>query len=244
MSLAPVRRTLAAGAVAVAVAAMVCAPVAGAQTRTRPQFGALLGASLATISDADFAGEAGFEGGTAEAKRRIGFQIGAYLTHPLSAKVSLQPELHYIQKGTKAQATVTDIEGVGPLRGEVALRFAHLEVPLLLRVDMDGQTLRPFLVAGPSVAYRVSCTIQVSFEGLSLGTACGEDDGDPETTDDPFKKYDVGGIVGLGVAGTAAGRSVSAQVRYSRGLVSIARESLDGVSPKNTGISILFGIGF
>jgi hypothetical protein len=54
----------------------------------------------------------------------------------------------------------------------------------------------------------------------------------------------VGGIIGLGIAGNAGGRSVSAQVRYSHGLISIAREAVNGNAPRNTGLSILFGIGF
>jgi hypothetical protein len=246
MSTFPVRRTLVANAVsACAIAALSMAPaLLPAQAPARPRFGALIGASLTTISDADLAGETGFEGGTVEAKRRVGFQVGAYLTHPLSSNVSLQPELHYIQKGTKVQATVTDVEGAGAVEGEVGLRFAYLEVPLLLRVDMGGQSLRPFFVAGPSVAYRVSCSLDVAAEGLSFGVDCDQGDNDPATSDDPFKKYDVGGIVGVGVAGTKGGRALSAQVRYSRSLISIARESIDDVSPKHTGISILFGIGF
>lgn len=233
---------------ACAAAAIAFAPaVLGAQAPVRPRFGALLGASLATISDADLAGTTGFEGGDGEAKRRIGFQIGAYFTKPLSQNVSLQPELHYIQKGTKAEATFSDLEEldiIGAQTVEAEFRLTYLEVPLLLRVDMGSSNLRPFLVAGPSVAYRIACSADVSLGGLSFGTDCDEDDDDPETPDDPFKKYDVGGIVGAGVAGSAGGRALSAQVRYSRGLVSIASESIAGYSPKNTGISILFGIGF
>ena len=230
------------------VAAMSLSPAGlHAQAAAPPRFGALLGASLTTISDADLAGSTGVEGGTLEAKRRIGFQLGAYFTKPLSQNVSLQPEVHFIQKGTKAEATITDaeeLEIIGAETVEAAFRLTYLEVPLLLRVDMGSSNLRPFIVAGPSVAYRVACKVEVSFAGLSLGTDCDEDDDDPETPDDPFKKYDVGGIIGLGVASTNGGRALSAQVRYSHGLVSIARESIPGASPRNTGISILFGIGF
>jgi hypothetical protein len=236
-------RTIAACIVAV-VALAPGALHAQSQAPARPRFGALLGASIATISDADFAGETGVDGGTVEAKRRIGFQLGAYLTYPLSANMSLEPELHYIQKGTTVQANVTDIQGVGSVQGEVAIRLAYVEVPLLVRVDMGGRTLRPFFVAGPSVAYRLSCTVDVAAAGLSFGTDCDQNDNDPTTTDDPFRKVDVGGIIGLGVASTRVGHSLSAQVRYSRGLVSIARESSNNMSPRNTGFSILFGFGF
>ena len=236
---------------ALAAAALAMAPVAAdaqasdAQAPVRPRVGALFGASLASISDADLVNEFDVGGdGAAEVKRRLGFQLGAYLTKPLTRNVSLQPELHYIQKGAKAEGTATDIEGGEVLSAEVGIKLAYVEVPLLLRVDMGSRRLRGFLVAGPAVALRVGCKASVAALGLSFEVDCDEDDDDPETPDDPFKKYDLGGIVGLGVAGDASGRAVSAQVRYSRGLVSISSETIAGYSPRNTVISILFGVGF
>ena len=235
------------GTVCTAAALALASGVLQAQAPVTAKFGALVGASLSTISDADLAGSTGVEGSTVKAKRRVGLQVGAYFTKPLSQNVSLQPELHFIQKGTRVEATITDseeLEFLGAETVEAAFRLTYLEVPLLLRVDMGSSNLRPFLIAGPSVAYRVACRAEVALAGLSFSTDCDEDDDDPETPDDPFKKYDVGGIVGLGVGSSAGGRALSAQVRYSRSLVSIASESITGYSPKHTGISVLFGIGF
>jgi hypothetical protein len=234
------RRALAACALA---ASALASSAMQAQAPERPRIGFLFGASFATISDADLAGTAGFTGGSAKAKRRIGGQFGIYLAHPLSSNVSLQPELHYIQKGTRAQAIITDIEGQESMRGEVAVRMSYYEVPLLLRVDMGGQRLRSFLVAGPSVATRVGCDVTLTRDGSTVGADCDlQIDGLPTT--DPFKRYDIGGIIGFGIASRGAGRAMSVQVRYSRGLVSIARVPVAGYSPRNTGISVLFGGGF
>lgn len=234
-------RTLAASA---AVLSML---PAGAQSQARPrtQFGALIGLSSTSITDADLEGvDAGVD---ADVKRRMGFQLGAYLTRSLSGNVSFQPEIHYIQKGAKIAVSLTDIEGVGSTDAEASVKLAYLEVPLLLRLDMNqGKSVRPFLVAGPAVAFRISCNIGFEFSGASLNTDCADsgNGGLEIESEDPFKKFDAGVMVGGGVAGTMGSLPVSLQIRYSRELINIANDASDGRSPKNTGISLLFGIGF
>jgi hypothetical protein len=231
---------------AVATAVIALLPVAvSAQTPSRTQFGALIGLSSTSITDADLDGVAEL-GVSAETKRRMGFQIGAYLTRQLSGNLSFQPEVHYIQKGAKVDVSISDIEGgAGSSTAEASIKFAYLEVPLLLRYDMNqGKSVRPFLVAGPAVALRISCNIGLGFEGASLNTDCADaDDGETES-DDPFKKFDAGVMVGGGISGTLSARPVSLQVRYSYGLINISTQDADGRSPRNTGISLLFGIGF
>ena len=231
-------------AIAIAVLGMLPAVVA-AQTPSRTQFGALIGLSSTSVTDADLEGVAE-SGVNAETKRRMGFQIGAYLTRPLSGNLSFQPEVHYIQKGTKLEVSITDIEGVvGAANAEASIKFAYLEVTLLLRYDMNqGASVRPFLVGGPAVALRLSCNIGLGFQGASLNTDCADNFGDEMESEDPFKKFDAGILVGGGVSGTLSTLPVSVQLRYSHGLINIAKEDTDGRSPRNTGISLLFGIGF
>jgi hypothetical protein len=217
-----------------------------AQAQPRTRFGALIGLSSTSITDADV-GDFGEIGVNAETKRRMGFQLGAYLTQALTNSVSFQPEIHYIQKGAKVSVTVTDIEGVQTTAdAEASVKLAYLEVPLLLRLDMgsEGGSVRPFLLAGPAVALRISCNLGLGVEGASFNTDCAESFEDETESDDPFKKFDAGIMVGGGVAGTMGSLPVSLQVRYSYGLINIARDPIDNRSPKNTGISLLFGIGF
>lgn len=244
LSIRSMFRTFAASA---AVVSMLPVAAQSQSSRPRPQFGALLGLSSTSITDADLEGVAE-AGVNAEVKRRMGFQIGAYLTQSLSGNVSFQPEIHYIQKGAKVAVSLTDIEGnAGVTDAEASIKLAYLEVPLLLRFDMNqGKSVRPFLVAGPAVAFRISCNIGLGVEGASFNTDCGSE-GDSELeveSDDPFKKFDAGVMMGGGIAGTMGSLPVSLQVRYSHGLINIAQDASDGRSPKNTGISLLFGIGF
>lgn len=215
---------------------------AEAQSPARPQFGALVGASLSSVTDTDFAGLDGDVGAELKSKRRVGFQLGAYLTQPLSGALSVQPEVHYIQKGVKLDFASTDPEF--PIDGALTIKLAYLEVPLLLRYDVgQGTGLRPFFVAGPSLAYRIACQVGIESSEFDADQDCDADDGDSTTEDDQVKKFDAGGIVGAGVRGMFGSRTISAQVRYSRGFVTIAKDAGEA-SPRNTGISVLFGIGF
>lgn len=227
---------------ALAALSLLTVGSADAQAPARPQFGALIGASLSSITDTDFAGLEGETGAGLKTKRRVGFQVGAYLTQPLSGALSVQPELHYIQKGVKLDFDSNDPEL--PLSGAVTLKLAYLEVPVLLRYDVGtGSGVRPFFVAGPSFAYRISCQFGIESTEFSADQDCASDDGDANSEDDPLKKFDAGGIIGAGVQGMFGSRAVSAQVRYSRGFVTIAKDAGDA-SPKNTGLSVIFGIGF
>lgn len=221
-----------------AAATLAFSTTADAQSGRGPRFGALLGASITKINDLDPTGDNTI-GDAIESKSKAGFQVGAYLQLPLAGALSLQPELHYIQKGAKFEG-----EDVEFGDAEVSLKLAYVEVPVLLRMDLGSSGLRPFIVAGPSFALRTSCKFSFAFEGNSLNADCDEGELDEGgEAEDPIKKTDIGGIVGAGLAGNLGGRTLSAQLRYSRGFTSIANTSAD-VSPKNSGFSVVFGIGF
>jgi hypothetical protein len=115
---------------------------------------------------------------------------------------------------------------------------------VLLRLDLGTAAARPFIVAGPYGAYRASCKLAFSVSGLGGGESDCDAADDSGSNEDPIKKFDAGGIVGLGIAGSVGGRSLSAQVRYSQGFVNLATTDSGSATPKNSGISLLFGIGF
>lgn len=207
------------------------------------RFGTLLGASVAKISDINPAGD-NVIGGAIKSKSRAGFQVGGYLMLPLAGGIALQPEVHYMQKGTKLEVKVADPSD--PLEGDFDIKLGYVEIPVLLRADLGSGGLHPFIVAGPSFAIRTSCVLGVETEGFKSETKC--DDGDGGSESDPFKKTDVGGIVGVGLTTSLVGRSLSAQFRYGRGFTSLAKNTDDeldtNAKPRNSGFSIVFGIGF
>ena len=233
------------GLAASAAAALSFAPIAA---EAQARFGVLVGTSVTTIDNVVPLGVDEVADAFKQ-KSRAGLQLGAYLQLPLAGSVSLQPELHYIQKGTKFE--LSDVE-IGT--SEIGFKLAYVEVPVLLRFDLGSGNVRPFIVAGPSAALRASCKVSFSFGGFGGDTDCDDaesiDDGEEvpgepaEPIDDPFKKLDFGGIVGAGIQGSFGGRAVSAQLRYSRGFTNIAKETIPGVTPRNSGFSVVFGLGF
>lgn len=224
----------------VVAALLTCASLATHSLSAQTTFGVLLGGNAAKLTGVDLSSDDLFNG-TSEIKNRLGFQAGIYMNRRLGPMWSLQPEIHYTQKGT-----TLDFGGTGQAAGELGFNFGYAEVPVLLRADFGGEGLHPFIVAGPSFAMRLSCNASLAAPGASIEVDCDEfnDDG---TTRDPFKKSDIGGTVGIGLSGRLLGRAMSAQVRYGRGFSNVLSDDVSGSSdsqkPKNSVISLVVGLG-
>lgn len=218
----------------------VCAMAPGVTPlHAQTTFGILIGGNAATLSGVDLASDDLFNG-TSTIKNRLGFQGGFYLNKRLNNRWSLQPEIHYVQKG----ATL-DFGGTGQADGNLAFDFGYAEIPVLLRLDLGNGALHPFITAGPSVAMRVACDASLEATNAKLTVDCDEFD-DNGTRNDPFKTSDVGGSVGVGLVGRMLGRTAQLQLRYGRSFTSIlADESTanDSQKPKNAVLAVVFGIG-
>ena len=210
--------------------------IAGAQSVKSPTVGLLGGAAIFRLSDLDLRSTSLFNG-TSKSKSNVGLQLGAFVRFPVNATWAVQPELHYVQKGT-----TLDFGGTGQAAGSLKAILSYVEVPLLVRAALSTTSAwRPFVVAGPSFAYRSGCKMTVTSGTTSLSVNCDAITGSP----DPFKTSDVGAILGGGVEYVIGSRFIGAQARYSRGLVTVATQntSSSGQSPKNSGFSLLFSIG-
>lgn len=218
-------------------AALVTATLAAARADAQPvRFGAYLGATSATISEEEGSPFNDIEEAPLDKKRRLGLQVGLWLNKPLNATFSLQPELHYTQKGLRYAGSVP-LDGESAIDAELSLDLAYLEVPVLLRADLGqaGGRARPFLLAGPVLAYQMSCEIGVDFDEFG-----GSDDCDAEG-DAEINKLDVGATVGGGLAFKLGTREATAGLRYTHGFRSISKEQ-SGITNQN--VSLLFGIAF
>ena len=219
----------------VLVASMVAfaafAAPAASQSTSRTTFGILLGGNAAKITDLDLSG--GVDEISGDAKNKYGFQIGAFLNRKFNDRLSFQPELQYIQKGTGI-----DISGAGEV-GDFTLKLSYVELPVLLRADFGKpEGWRPFITLGPTFAFRTSCGAEISAGGASVEVDCDEfDEGE-----DTFESTDIGMSAGLGLAGATAKHPVFLQLRYGLGFTSIAKDAGDR-SPKNSVISLVIGIG-
>jgi hypothetical protein len=159
---------------------------------------------------------------------RNGFAIGASMEHRMSSTVSFAPEAMYVTKGFAMEA-----EGTA-----AGLKFGYLEVPLLFRAAFgsEGASARPWVTAGPSIAFKLSCDATVEAEGVEAEADCSDiDEEDPVE----FKSIDFGVMFGAGVDFGRFGASV----RYDLGLANII-DSNEDVSYKNRALMLLGSVRF
>jgi hypothetical protein len=153
-----------------------------------------------------------------EAGNRIGIVAGGFVALPLGARLTIQPEGLYSQKGQKA-----DFEGV-----EAALELDYIEVPVLVKFRLTSGGFHVF--GGPSMAFKVRSRAVASFGGTTVET--GEDD--------IIKDSDFGVVFG---AGQDFGKW-SIDGRYTMGLSNIGEADDDDQKVRNRVISVLAGIRF
>jgi Outer membrane protein beta-barrel domain len=157
-----------------------------------------------------------------------GLAIGAALVSDIAPHFSLAPEVLYIQKGGK----FTESDGTVD-----AISLDYLEIPLLVRWTLATRSLpHSFATVGPTVAFKLSCTDQVSGTDVNYSADC-KDIG--QNTD--FKSSDIGVLVGAGIdLGPAL-----LTVRYEVGLRNVSQETgLGAVSLKNRALMVLVGWTF
>jgi hypothetical protein len=106
--------------------------------------------------------------------------------------------------------------------------MSYIEVPVLFRYGFQTTgEIKPFVMAGPSLALQLSCNV--------------EEDGDKESCDDAYGEdgsygsFDFGLVLGAGLSRDR----LSLSVRYDLGLMNIA--NTDPWVSKNRAIMILLG---
>lgn len=221
-----------------ALASALIAPTLYAQSANRTQVGVAIGGTASQVTDINVTSGDLFNG-TSTVANRYGVQVGVYLNRQLSGSFSLQPELYYVQKGSKLE-----FGGTGQAPGTFTLGLDYLEVPLLLRMDLgEAGTWHPFVTAGPSLAMRIGCKTSIKSDALSLSIDCDDID-DNGVRDDPFEKFDIGASVGAGLEGILSGRSALVQLRYGRGFTTIVKDVENDQAPKHAVFSLIVGLGW
>jgi hypothetical protein len=202
-------------ATGVLLASSLAVNVAAAQkvksAATEPTFGAVVGVNVATFSGSDASG----------VKSLAGLAFGAQATFSFSPSVFFQPQVLYSMKG--AQETFA---------GDTTLKVKlnYIEAPLLLGVRLSSaqNRVRPYLVAGPTVAYLASCKVNLSAGGISNEADCASGS---------TKSFDAGVTGGAGLE-IATGRvTLSLAARYFLGLT----EPIQSSNIKNRGFNV--GVG-
>ena len=131
--------------------------------------------------------------------------IAVFLSHPVTERVSFQPEISVSQK--VGQSTV----------GGSLLTFSgdDINLPMLLRMDYAPRGgITPFLVAGPSLTMHASCNLQFVVAGVVSKLNCDQ----PSA----MSKLDFGAVAGGGASRAFGPSVVSVELRGNLNLRSVA----------------------
>jgi len=140
-------------------------------------------------------------------KTKFGADVGLIFSLPLgNGTFMLQPELHWMQKGSK----ISDINGA-----EVTSTLNYLELPVLLRLNFGGST-KLFVLGGVSAGYLLGG----SFKGGSVD----------EDVKEVFNDLDYAGHLGVGI-GLGP---IEIDVRYMAGLSDISSSEFNLGKTKNS----------
>lgn len=120
-----------------------------AQAQAKPKtFGIVAGVDFASFngSDADLAPDF-------DKHSLTGFAGGFYVTIPVGTSVVIEPEALYVGKGSKYSLT----SGTGG-SGNLNWNLSYIEIPVLVRYNFQASG-GPYFLAGPDVAFNLSCTL-------------------------------------------------------------------------------------
>lgn len=200
-------------------------PVPSAQAQEPPdlRIGARAGPTFGFLSD----GAVPFQSSTLDAATnaniRLAFHVGGHVVVPLTDHWSLQPELLFLQKGGHMSRPTSESSTVE------RYRLSYTQGAVLARRDI--------LVSGPFSIHLVGgFGADLALDGrLRRNRETGETNFQNQVDllqTDQLQRWDVGGIIGVGV-GYPVGTSSRAafEVRYNRGVRSVLERSPEPGTP-------------
>ena len=153
---------------------------------------------------------------------------GISLNLGLASSFSLQPEILYVQKGTKWSETLEGEEFTGKYE------LDSVEVPFLLNFafPIAGSSFVPSVYAGPYAGFNTRAKVKVTEAGESYS----------EDFKDEVKDTEFGLTFGIGLGKKIGHGKIVLDVRYDLGLTNIAEGMAEGESVKNK--TWLFMLGY
>ena len=157
-----------------------------------------------------------------------GFGVGGFVGLQLSPSFAIEPEVLYVQKGIKLDATA----------GNAKIKVPYFEIPVLakFRIPAKGQSIvSPHLYAGPALAFKTGCHVKGTGSTGTISEPC-----DAPAIDVRVKSTDFSLAFGGGVD---VGRAII-DVRYDLGLSKVGDDPSGNNDVKNRTIYLLAGWTF
>jgi hypothetical protein len=160
---------------------------------------------------------------TSESERRWG--AGGLVSFSLGEHVSLVLEPTLLRKGGGLAQPA--------FGARVSGRLTYVEIPAWLKVSLGRGSLRPYLLAGPTVGFLRSARLRLTVDG----TLVSQDDVTADT-----RSLDFGVGAGGGLAVSARRAELFAEGQYVFGLVNLDTTGEEVI--KNRGLQLRVGISF
>lgn len=216
------------------IAALLVLLVMSIPASAQPRLGVIGGLNIADV-------KADFDDAEMDVSNKTVFGVGGVVDLRLNKNFSLYAQPMYLQKG----ALVTQLD----TKLDFPFKFAFWELPVFLKAEF-GNSVRPYLMAGPTVGYLLSADTEVEYSGLTFK-------GDlKEVTE----KIDFGLGFGAGLRYPLSAISIFVEGRYTLGLVNMQKGGTFTMSAgpiteeitwdkevdayKNRGIQIMAGVAF
>jgi hypothetical protein len=172
--------------------------------------GLIGGLNISSFSGADV---------SSDMKSLTGYAAGLYVEINIPGPLSIEPEVLYSMKGSKADFT----------RFTTTDTYTYVDIPVLLKYFLPIPVVRTYLYAGPS--YSILLSAKVKTEGSTVTSS-------EVDVKDTIAPNDLGAVVGLGIG--FAGLRVDA--RYNFGLSTLDKNGT--YKAFNRVAAVYVGIGF
>ncbi|GAB3321713.1 hypothetical protein GCM10027299_16570 [Larkinella ripae] len=162
---------------------------------------------------------------------------------PISDRVSIRPEISYIQKGF-----VID-EGfelpIGnwnlPLGARVSYQTRYLELPVLAKINLNEGPVQVYLLAGAAAGYAVDGRIRTRTSGIFRSQPI---DVDMNMNTMSYNRWDFSAIGGIGLSAEAGPGKFFVETRYEHGFSRQYDLPILRLPIRNRGLSASIGYSF
>ena len=164
-----------------------------------------------------------------------GYCFGAFLSLNFGP-IGIQPEILYSRRGMEAQVLLDPLDPASLAQARIMLDY--IEIPLLVRLNIiPAGPVKLYILGGPSYGFLQKARVRMTYMGMS----------EEEDIKSDFKSNALAAVGGLGLdIKIPLLFKVSIDARYHYGLGNILSEGSTVPTDKarNTGFSLLLGIGF
>ncbi|NPV82629.1 MAG: PorT family protein [Candidatus Aminicenantes bacterium] len=164
-----------------------------------------------------------------------GYCFGAFLSLNFGP-IGIQPEVLYSRRGMEAQVLLDPADPAS--LAQARLMLDYIEIPLLVRLNIiPAGPVKFYIFGGPSYGFLQKAKVRMTYMGTS----------EEEDIKSDFRNNALAAVGGLGLdIKIPLLFKVSVDARYHYGLGNILSEgsSVPTDKARNTGFSVLLGIGF